>query len=98
MAHKIKFTTRANEELDKILEFLEENYSFDTAAELLLKVYDVMDMLSNFPFIGSKEIPEKNIRAIIITKHLKLFYRVEDIEVILLNFFDTRQNPDKKIK
>ena len=94
MAYQIKFTPQANEELDQILIYLETNYNRTLAADLLLKVYDFLDVLSRFPFIGKKEVPEKNIRGIVIGKYIKLFYRVEDTDVILLNFFDTRQNPD----
>ncbi len=97
MAYQITFTPRADEELDETLEYLDAKYNSEVPADLLIKVYDILDTLSQFPFIGSMEIPSKNIRGIVISKYLKLFYRVEDNTIILLNFFDTRQNPNRKI-
>ena len=39
---------------------------------------------------------EKQIRGFVITKHNTLFYRVEDTRLVLLHFFDNRQDPNKK--
>lgn len=98
MAYKIKWTTRADDELDEILTFLETTYNSEKASDLLLKIYDVLDSLTQFPLLGTVEIRNKNIRGLVIAKYLKLFYRVEGFEIILLNFFDTRQNPNQKVR
>ena len=84
--------------LDEILKYLDANYNSDVPASLLIKVYEILDTLSIFTSIGSMEISSKNIRGIVISKYLKLFYRVEDNTIILLNFFDTRQNPNQQIR
>jgi hypothetical protein len=36
------------------------------------------------------------IRSILLTKHNRLFYRIKDETIELLNIFDTRQNPEKQ--
>lgn len=96
MAYQIKLTPIANYELDEILMYLEEQHSAELAADVLLKVYKVYETLSLFPFIGTKEVRSKSIRGFVMSKYLKLFYRVVDQDVIILNFFDTRQNPNRK--
>ena len=56
----------------------------------------ITEILSEYPQIGSVEINEKKVRGIIITKHNKLFYRFNENEIIILNIFDTRQDPKEK--
>lgn len=46
--------------------------------------------------MGTLENKEKQIRGFVITKHNTLFYRIEEDKIILITFFDNRQNPIKK--
>lgn len=60
------------------------------------KVYDFLDILVEFPEIGSVEHAEREIRGFVIVKQLTLFYKIKEDKIILLNFFDNRQNPKRK--
>jgi len=60
------------------------------------KVYDFLDILIEFPEIGSVEHAERNIRGFVIVKQLTLFYKIKEDKIILLNFFDNRRNPKRK--
>ncbi|NOU19785.1 MAG: hypothetical protein HOO91_19690 [Bacteroidales bacterium] len=60
------------------------------------KVYDFLDILIEFPEIGSLEHAERNIRGFVIVKQITLFYKIKDDKIILLNFFDNRQHPKRK--
>lgn len=60
------------------------------------KVFEFLDILSEFPEIGTIENETKGIRGFNIIKQVNLFYRISDNKIILLNFFDNRQNPKKK--
>jgi len=40
------------------------------------------------------KVEKPGIRAFVIHKRLKVHYRIEGEEVILMNFFDTRTNPN----
>ena len=60
------------------------------------KVYDFLDILSEFPEIGTIENKEKEIRGFTIIRQVNLFYRILGDKVILLNFFDNRKHPRKK--
>jgi len=53
----------------------------------------IIEILQDFSEIRTVEVNEKEIRGFLITNHNKLFYRVTQNELILLNFFDTRQDP-----
>ena len=62
------------------------------------KTIDFLDLLEQFPEAGTLEVPEKQIRSFLIVKQIRVFYRVKQNQIILLSFFDVRQNPSKKPK
>jgi plasmid stabilization system protein ParE len=61
--------------------------------ELLVKI----KTLSIQPSMGmaSRNVPA--VRSIKISKHNRLYYRIENDKLVLLNIFDTRQHPDKNL-
>jgi hypothetical protein len=48
--------------------------------------------------MGSIEFPEKQIRGFQLTKQTRILYRIKNQNIIVLAFFDVRQNPKKKFK
>jgi hypothetical protein len=46
--------------------------------------------------LGTIENLEKGIRGFLIVKQIVVFYKITEKEIILLDFFDTRQHPEKK--
>lgn len=97
MAYKVKYTKRANDTLIDILEYIEERWGEEKAADVLLKVYKVIDLIATFPMMGKVEFRDKDIRGFLIEKSLKVFYTVEEdiLTVTLLAFFDTKQDLGK---
>jgi plasmid stabilization system protein ParE len=55
-----------------------------------------LEILSEFPEIGSVENKGKNIRGFTVVKQVNIFYRVKNDTIILILFFDNRQDPGKK--
>lgn len=96
MALEIKWSKRADKKFDKILNYLAENWGDRITRSFVKKVYEFLNILSEFPEIGSIENKEKGIRGFTIVKQVNIFYRIKDDTIILLNFFDNRQNPGKK--
>jgi plasmid stabilization system protein ParE len=98
MAYKIVWTQKALGSFEKILDYLQKEYGADTASEFAQKVYHTLDLLAEFPQMGSVEVKSKNIRGFLLTKQTRLFYRLKiKVEnITLLNFFDTRQDSAKK--
>ena len=54
-----------------------------------------IELISNFPNLGIQSEKDKSVRKISVSKYLVLYYRVERDLIILLNFFDVRQDPEK---
>jgi plasmid stabilization system protein ParE len=96
MALKIYWTKRADKKFDQILNYLYEEWGENIAKAFIKKVYEFIDILSEFPEIGTLENREKGIRGFTITKQVNIFYRISGDKVILLTFFDNRQHPKKK--
>jgi plasmid stabilization system protein ParE len=96
MALEILWSKRASNKFDKILEYLLEEWGERITGNFVKKVYNFLEILSEYPEIGTIENEEKGIRGFTVVKEIDLFYKVTKNRIILLNFFDNRQNPEKK--
>ena len=96
MALDIKWSKRADNKFDKILEYLTDEWGETVKKNFIKKVYAFLDILAEFPEIGTVEHEEKGIRGFVIVKQITLFYRINDKNVILLNFFENVRNPKRK--
>ena len=96
MALKIVWSKRASLKFDQIITYLIDESSEKSAKQFISKVFDFLEILSEFPEIGSVENKEKNIRGFTIVKQVNLYYRIKNDKIILIIFFDNRQNPKKK--
>ena len=96
MALEIKWSKKADQKFDKILEYLILNWGENVTKNFVKKVYDFLDILAEYPEIRSIENKEKGIRGFTIVKQVNIFYRIKDQNIILLDFFDKRQDPKKK--
>ena len=96
MALTIYWSKRADNKFDKIISYIDEEWGEVVARAFVKKVYDFLDILVEFPEIGSIEHAEREIRGFVIVKQLTLFYKIKEEKIILLNFFDNRQNPKRK--
>lgn len=95
MARQIVWTKRALDKFNKVVRYLENEWGQRVTENFVRKTYDVVELISDQPDLGTLENPEKNIRGFLLTKHNRLFYRATDQEIILLNFFDTRSRQEK---
>ena len=96
MALKIRWSTRADIKLDQLIIYLESEWGDSVVKAFMRKLYDFLEILSEFPEIGSLQYPEKGIRGFALTKQVSIFYRIDNNEIVLLDFFDNRSNPKKK--
>ena len=96
MAKEIIWTKRAYSKFNKIIDYIEEEWGEAVTANFVQKSFDIIELLSERPFLGTLENPSKGIRGFLITKHNRLFYRFTKNELIILNFFDNRSNLKRK--
>ena len=81
MALEILWTKRATSKFNKILIYLGNEWSEKVKIEFIRRTFHIIDLLSLFPKLGSLAFSEKNIRGIIITEQVKLFYRVKENKI-----------------
>jgi plasmid stabilization system protein ParE len=93
MALTISWSKKAVTRLGEIAVFLEIEFGHRMASDFVLKVYKSLSVVSVFPEIGSMEYPALNIRGLVIFPQITLFYQVLPDKLVLLNFYDNRQNP-----
>jgi plasmid stabilization system protein ParE len=96
MALEIYWSKRADKKFDKFLEYLSVEWGERVTGAFVKKVYDFLDILIEFPEIGSIEHRERNIRGFVIVRQITIFYKISGERIILLNFFDNRQGEKKK--
>jgi plasmid stabilization system protein ParE len=77
-----------------VLNYLEKEGGNQVANEFQDKVFVRTYMLQINPFIG---VPTgvASVRSILITKHNRLYYRLNGNRLVILNLYDTRSNYKK---
>ena len=96
MALEIKWSKKADRSLDSIIDYLNGEFGEITTTKFVRKVYEFIDLLSEYPELGTEENKELNIRGFVIVKQVTIFYKVRNQRITLLNFYDNRQKPKKK--
>ena len=95
MVQRLIITKTAGRSLEAILLYLEENISLTTAQKLASKVDEKVQLLFRQPYVGRPSSKAKTVRKIGISRHLMMYYRVVGSSLVISDFFDSRQNPDK---
>ncbi len=93
MAYKIIYKKRFSNKLIKLLNYLEKEWSQEVAANFLGKLETRIDTLKKHPFVGKSSLKKPGIRAILITKHNRVYYKISNNKIIIINLYDTRANP-----
>ena len=81
---------------DSIITWLQSNWGEHSVSLFVKKVYEFLEIISEFPEIGSLENTDLNIRGFVIVKQITIFYQVRNEMIIILNFYDNRQRPKNK--
>jgi plasmid stabilization system protein ParE len=69
--------------------------SNDVATDFLKKLDEKILKITRFPFIGTPVEGYKLVRSVLISKHNKMYYRIEETSIVIINMFDTRMDPKK---
>lgn len=94
MAKKIVWSKKAKAIFDDIYDYLDYEFSDETANRFAEKVDQRLDLISRYPESGRLSLKRKNVRFSKIDRYRLLYYKIKD-KIIVLYIFDTRQNPRK---
>ena len=94
--YKILWTDNALKELEKTIEYLEENWTDKELRNLAESLEETISLISQNPQIFQASEKKKDIRRAVILSFNTLYYRVSEDKVEILSFFGNRQNPKKR--
>ncbi len=72
-----------------------EHWGVSTAKNFFLTYTIKIDILAKNPKVGRISVKKDTIRSIPITKHNRLYYRIDKKTIFLITIFDTHQDPAK---
>lgn len=88
-------TPRAERSFDSIVYYIKQKWGEKTAKEFIQKVDEIFILLKDFPLMG--QVENNDIRGFQLSPHTRILYRIRDNKIIILSFFDVRQDPKKKL-
>jgi len=92
----IEVSKRAEKSFHSIKDFIRSKWGELVAEDFEQKVVGFLDLLEYFPEMGTLEIPDKKIYGFQLTRQTRIFYRVKGGKIIIMVFFDVRQDPKKR--
>ena len=96
MKKKVFWTKRAEKSYQAIVEYIVGEWGIDVANTFSQKLFNIIDLLSLFPEMGTLEY--KKIRGFPIAKKISLFYKVLSDRIIILHLFNHKQDPEERHK
>lgn len=94
---KVIFSKRAASKLEKLLEYLESEWSVKDKKNFITKFDKALNQIILFPEISRKSEIKKGLHQLILTKQTTLYYRVDSEAIRIITLFDNRMDP-KKLK
>jgi len=96
----IKWKAEAREQLRHIINYYDDLGAIKMASHIIDEIDNSISRLVAFPKIGPKlpEVDEKSFfycRYIVIAKHYKIIYNIDNDTINILAIWDTRQDPEK---
>ena len=97
MAYQVRWTENAVEDLEHLIQFLQREWSSQSAEKFIEKVFYKIEIIQDLPNIGKQSEKVPDTRRILITKQSSIYYSLKDEVITILNIFDNRQDPKKSI-
>lgn len=96
MALSVFWSKKSDKRFDEIIDFLLNNWGEKSVSIFVTKIHEFIEIVGEFPEIGSLEHKELNIRAFVVVKQITIFYQLRENKIIILNLYDNRQKPKRK--
>jgi len=94
--YKILWTDFALSELEKTIEYLEENWTERELKNLAEKIEETLTLISHNPNLFQASDIKKEIRRVVVAMHNTMYYRVKNNTIEIISFFSNRQSPKKR--
>jgi plasmid stabilization system protein ParE len=96
MVKKIKWNKAADKTFDEITDYLQTQYSTQSAENFANLVYKRIDQICNGLTAGRISPKTKTVLILKLDKHKQMYYRLVGTTLTIVDFWDTRQDPAKR--
>jgi len=94
----IKWSLIAEERLKAIFDYFFDVASYKTAFKIVSEIINTVDLLSSMPLIAPiepiLENEKETFRSLVIKRHYKVIYFIEENNVNIVDVWDCRQDPE----
>lgn len=87
---------RFQSKVDELLLYLEKEFGKKGVDSFRRSLLAGMEIIKKFPESGAPTLV-KNVRSFRAGKHIRVYYKVQANQLIILNIYDLRQDPSKNI-
>ena len=92
---KIRFSRLAIYKLEKLSEYLIDQWSVQSNLEFLKRLDSKIQAIRKNPKIFPKSELQSGLRKCVVTKQTSLLYEIQSESIFILTIIDTRQDQDK---
>jgi plasmid stabilization system protein ParE len=96
MVKKIKWNKAADRTFDEVTNYLQTNYSTQSAENFANLVYSRIDQVAKGLTVGRLSPKTKSVMILKLDKHKQMYYRLAGTTMTIVDFWDTRQDPNKR--
>lgn len=91
MAYRLLIKKRFADNVEQVHHYLRSEWNEAIAARFLELIEIRLMMLKEHPLLGASSDKIKGVRSIFVTKHNRLFYKIDNEMIVILYLKDTRQ-------
>jgi plasmid stabilization system protein ParE len=96
MVQQIIWNPEAEDTLEATVVYLQDNYTTLVAERFLDEVYKTIDKIVKNPESGRRSAIDEDVMIIKIDKFRIMYYDFDGVKITIHDFFDTRQDPNKR--
>jgi len=95
MLREIKLSVQSEKKLDKLLAYLETEWSEKIKKDFIKKLDRSFDKIKRYPESFPQTDLIKGLHKCVVTQQTTLYYKFDDTRVYIVTLFDNRQDPLK---
>ena len=92
---KIVLSNKFLKSLDKLLNYLLPIWGNKVSQKSIKEIDKHILLISTLPHIGLSSSKSKMVKSVLVSKHNRLYYKIEEQCIVILDIKDTRINPSK---
>lgn len=95
MGYNLVITPKAQQSIDDVLKMVGDLWGMESYSKLLHELDRCFEIIQNYPLAFHVNVHYPEIRQCVVTPLNILYYQIEEEDIIILAFENTRTNPDK---